>query len=106
MDFVQWSRRKEHYGRADLSTDGQKRYYNIKVLCFFFVFVFKKSVWINIKCLLNFLPNYILYLLLEHFVAHKKSAVKWCMPCDISLHKNIKDFPVLYGLTHVFEGNP
>ena len=38
----------------------------------FFVFVFKKSVWINIKCLLNFFANYILYLLLEHFVAHRE----------------------------------
>ena len=59
------------------------------VLCFF---VFKKSVWINIKCLLNFFPNYILYLLLEHFVAHKESAVKWCMSCDISLHETLRIF--------------
>ena len=59
---------------------------------FLFVLVVKKSVWINIKCILNFFPNYILYLLLEHLVAHKECAVQWCMPCHISSQESLRSF--------------
>ena len=37
---------------------------------------FKKIVGINIKCLLNFFPNHMLYLLLEHFCSKQRDCGK------------------------------
>ena len=53
-------------------THGQTDRSDYTMYLLLFCFCFQKGVWINIKCLLNFFPNYILYLLLEHFVAQKE----------------------------------
>ena len=79
---------------TDGRTYGQTDRSDIRI-CYllFFCFCFHKE---RVDKLLNFFPDYILYLLLENFVHVMRHFITG----------NINVFPVHYGLTHVFGGNP